>query len=104
MTEPTTRRGLDRRAFIKSSAGAAAAATPVAIALGAGSARAADAPGQVVPTPDTDAPAEPVIAYVHDAKRGEVTVVSGTSETTYRDPALARRLLDAAAPHGKEGV
>ena len=30
-------------------------------------------------------------------RRGEVTVLSGTAETTYRDPALVKRLL-AAAP------
>jgi hypothetical protein len=33
---------------------------------------------------------------VHDAKNSVVTVVSGTGERTYRDPALAKRLLDAA--------
>jgi hypothetical protein len=27
-----------------------------------------------------------------------VTVVSGTAERTYRDPALAKRLIDAARP------
>jgi hypothetical protein len=37
------------------------------------------------------------MAYVRNAERGEVTVMSGTSETTYRDHALVRRLL-AAAP------
>jgi len=36
------------------------------------------------------------MAYVHDADKGVVTVVSGTGEKTYRDPALAKRLLDAA--------
>ena len=35
------------------------------------------------------------------AERGEVTVVSGTRETTYRDHALVRRLMRAA---GKRGV
>jgi hypothetical protein len=44
-------------------------------------------------------PREPVMAYVRDAERGEVTVVSGTGETTYRDPMLVKRLLDASAPH-----
>jgi hypothetical protein len=34
---------------------------------------------------------------VHDAKHGVVTVVSGTTEKTYSDPALAKRLLDAAS-------
>jgi hypothetical protein len=36
------------------------------------------------------------MAYVRNADRGEVTVMSGTSETTYRDRALVKRLLDAA--------
>jgi hypothetical protein len=36
------------------------------------------------------------MAYVRDAKRGEVTVMSGTSETTYRDRTLVKRLMDAA--------
>jgi hypothetical protein len=36
------------------------------------------------------------MAYVRDAARGEVTVLSGTRETTYRDPALAKKLIDAA--------
>jgi hypothetical protein len=35
------------------------------------------------------------MAYVRDAERGEVTVVSGTTETTYHDPALVQRLLGA---------
>jgi hypothetical protein len=36
------------------------------------------------------------MAFVRDAARGEVTVLSGTREVTYRDPALAKRMLDAA--------
>jgi hypothetical protein len=39
------------------------------------------------------------VAYVRDAGRGEVTVVSGTREITYRDRALARRLMKAAPRH-----
>ena len=54
-----------------------------------------DKPATVV-NPTDPAPSEPVVAYVHDAARGEVTVMSGTLETTYRDPALVKRLLDAA--------
>jgi hypothetical protein len=52
--------------------------------------------GSVVAKPSSRAPREPVIAYVRDAARGEVTVLSGTTETTYRDRALVQRLLDAA--------
>jgi hypothetical protein len=51
--------------------------------------------------PTGPAPDEVVVAYVHDAKRGEVTVMSGTREVTYRDPALVKRLMKAA-PKGKE--
>jgi hypothetical protein len=36
------------------------------------------------------------MAYVRDARRGEVTLMHGTNETTYRDPTLVKRLLDAA--------
>ena len=50
----------------------------------------------VIAKPSGPPPRETVMAYVRDAARGEVTVLSGTRETTYRDPALAKRLLDAA--------
>jgi hypothetical protein len=46
-------------------------------------------------------PHEPVVAYVRDAERGEVTVTSGTSEHTYRDRALTQKLMRAA---GKKGL
>jgi hypothetical protein len=63
-----------------------------------------DAPGSSVPAepkavvtqPSGPAPSEPVTAYVRNADRGEVTVMAGTQETTYRDPVLVKRLLDAA--------
>src|SRR5207249_3404418 len=48
-----------------------------------------------VTDPSGPPPNEPVIAYVRDVKRGEVTVMSGTRETTYRDPALVKRLVKA---------
>ena len=94
--------GQSRRAFLQGSAGAAAGAAMIiagpqvaAIALdGSGSGVAAD-PKAVVTTPTGRTPREPVTAYVHNADRGEVTVMSGTTETTYRDPALVKRLLDA---------
>jgi hypothetical protein len=44
-----------------------------------------------------------VTAYVRDADRGEVTVLSGARETTYRDPALVRQLLAAAPQTGIGG-
>jgi hypothetical protein len=49
-----------------------------------------------VVAPSGPVPAEPVVAFVRDAERGEVTVVAGMRETTYRDPALVARLAKAA--------
>jgi hypothetical protein len=88
---------LTRLSFIKASAGAAAGAA--AIGVPAAAVMSEDKQGAAV-KPSSAPPREPVMAYVRDAKRGEVTVMSGTSETTYRDPALAKRLL-AAAPEGE---
>ena len=97
---------LSRRKFLIASGavatGAAAAATPTlvgAIAKQGGQRPSGDAAAVVV-APTRPAPAEPVMAYVRDAGSGELTVMSGTLETTYRDPALVRRLL-AAAPAGE---
>jgi hypothetical protein len=97
---------IDRRTFIKASAGvatgAAAVGIPAAAVLGVPAALAA--PGTPVSvTPDSSPPQEPVLAYVHDAARGEVTVVSGTAETTYRDQALVKRLLDLTSDHPTGG-
>jgi hypothetical protein len=92
MTEE--KKGVTRLSFIKG-----AAAGTAAIGLPAG----AVLSGQdeaVVTKPSAPNPREPVMAYVRDAKRGEVTVMSGTKETTYRDPKLVKRLL-SAAPDGE---
>jgi hypothetical protein len=90
--EPLT--GHTRLSFMKVSAGAAAGAA--ALAVPAAVVLAAEAPGVAVAS--TSAPrADTVMAYVRDADRGEVTIVAGQSELTYRDPALVKRLL-AAAP------
>jgi hypothetical protein len=84
--------GVTRLSFIK--AGAVTAAGVAAVAIPA-AAQAREQEG-VVTAPSAENPAEPVMAYVRDAKRGEVTVMSGTRETTYRDPALVKRLVDRA--------
>jgi hypothetical protein len=86
--------GLTRLSFIKASAGAAAGAAAIGVPAAA---VLSDQNTSAVVKPTTTPPREPVMAYVRDAKRGEVTVMSGTSETTYRDPELAKRLV-AAAP------
>jgi hypothetical protein len=85
--------GVTRLSFLKAGAGAAAGAA--AIGVPAAAVLSGEKPGEVA-QPSSPAPREPVMAYVRDADRGEVTVMSGTGETTYRDRALAKRLLDAA--------
>jgi hypothetical protein len=102
-SEEAALEGTSRRAFLQGTAGAAAGAAVIlatpkvaAVALDAGSSGAVAEPKAVVTTPSGPAPHEPVTAYVRDAARGEVTVMSGKQETTYKDPALVRRLLDAA--------
>jgi hypothetical protein len=85
--------GVTRLSFIKAgagvAAGVAAASVPAAAVLSG------EKKG-VVTSPSSSAPKEPVMAYVRDAQKGEVTVLSGTAETTYRDHGLVRRLMDAA--------
>jgi hypothetical protein len=95
--------GSDRRMFLQGVAGAATGAalilaTPkvASIALDASNHSSPTESKPVVTAPSGPAPAEPVTAYVRNAQRGEVTVMSGTRETTYRDPVLVKRLLDAA--------
>lgn len=82
---------LSRRKLL-ASAGVATGAAAIAVAPGA--AAALDQPK--VTDPSGPPPEETVIAYIRDAKRGEVTVLSGTRETTYRDPTLVKRMLKAA--------
>jgi hypothetical protein len=95
--------GTSRRAFLQGSAGAAAGAAVIlatpkvaAVALDHTGSGAVAAPKGVVTKPSGPAPHEPVTAFVRNAERGEVTVMSGKQETTYRDPVLVKRLLDAA--------
>ena len=94
---------LSRRAFLQGTAGAAAGAAAILatpkvaqIALDSPGSSVPPVPKAVVTKASGPAPAEPVTAYVRDAERGEVTVMSGKQETTYRDPVLVKRLLDAA--------
>ena len=97
---------LSRRTFIASGAAAAAGAAIAAAPKIAGDKAAggtAEAAGQVT-EPTVPAPREPVMAYVRDAQRGEVTVMAGTQETTYRDPVLVKRLLNAAPAAGSPSL
>jgi anaerobic selenocysteine-containing dehydrogenase len=85
---------LSRRSFMKIAGAATGAA---ALAAAPPIARAAVGEEEAQSThPTTGVPEEPVVAYVRDARRGEVTVTSGTAEHTYRDRVLVQRLLRAA--------
>lgn len=95
--EKSEQGGVSRLSFIKTSAGVAAGAAAIAVPAAIKSEEGASA----VAKPSSAAPREPVMAYVHDVRRSEVTVMWGERERTYRDPALVKRLL-AAAP--KESV
>src|SRR5207237_1409014 len=83
--------GVGRRAFLQGAGAAAGAAAILAapkvasIARGAGTAGGTAEPKGVVTKPSGPPPREPVTAYVRDAARGEVTVLSGQQETTYKD-------------------
>ncbi len=97
-------KGVNRRSFLQSSGGVA---TGLAVTVVPSAAVVLASPAAVSAKerlgepvhPSGDVPQETVMAYVHDAEKGHVTVVSGTSERTYRDPVLAKRLLDAARSH-----
>ena len=84
---------LSRRRLLCS---AGAAAGTAAIASPAAAAAAAALERGEVTKPSGKSPEEVVVAVVRDAGRGEVTVMSGTREVTYRDRALVRRLMRAA--------
>ena len=84
---------LSRRSFVKvagvaTGAAAVAAAPPLA--------RAALGDGAQATHPTAAVPEEPLVAYVRDVERGEVTVTSGTAEHTYRDRTLVQRIVRAA--------
>ena len=103
MSKQETDKGqMSRRGFLSSTAiaagGVAAVVGPVAAvkALEGGVKPAPAQPASVVENPSAPSSREPVTAYLRNADTHEVTVMSGTSETTFRDPVLAQRLLDAA--------
>jgi hypothetical protein len=92
---------LTRRSLLASSVGVAStlAVSGALPSIAAPAANAAQAPI----APRTAIPTDPVIAYVQDPERGEVTIISGHRELTYHDPELAARLI-AAAPRSKTVV
>lgn len=90
--------GVTRRSMIAGSAGVATTMAVTAVAPAAAGAIGRHEVATEIAAPSTPIPADAVVAYVHDADRGEVTVIHGEIERTYRDRALVRRLLAAADP------
>jgi hypothetical protein len=72
-----------RRAFVKRSAGAAAGATVIGALI------ADQAGAQAL---DSD----PVVAYVSDPRRGEISLMIGEREVSVRDRNLAAQIVRAA--------
>lgn len=76
---------LTRRKFVTTSAGTAAGMT----AIGALVAAQAEADEGAVGS-------DPVVAYVTDPRKGEISVMSGDREVNVRDPKLAAQIARAA--------
>ena len=96
--------GLSRRALLQASAGAAALAAVPISALSSGRAAAAAAGRRRDPRRrdglhpgDRRWPAGPVMFCVHDAARGEVSILHGADEVIVRDRQLVARIMRAAA-------
>jgi hypothetical protein len=87
-----------KRSFFKA-AGAATGTAMIAISPAA----AAIEPGALETTPTGPLPHEPIVAIVRNADLGEVTVLSGTTERTYTDRQLVKRLLKTASKNHRAG-
>ena len=92
---------VSRRSFLKTAGlatGAAALTASPAVA-------AAIEPNALETAPSAPFPHEPIIAVIRDVHLGEVTVLSGRTEKTYKDKVLVNRLLKAAGQnHKRQGV
>jgi hypothetical protein len=77
---------LTRRGFVVNSAGAAAGMTAIG-AIVAAQAEAAPKDGPVG--------SDPVVAYVKDPSKGEISVMSGDREVTVKDAKLAAQIARA---------
>ena len=95
--------GLSRRDLLKASAGAAAIAVPISAltnspvgAAASASAAAASGGERADAAVLAAAGSEPVMFCVHDAARGEVSILQGASEVIVRDRQLVARVMRAA--------
>jgi hypothetical protein len=88
-----------RRTVLKSAAAGAAAIGLIGagrgLAIGASAAS-----GRSGDRASIDANSEPLVAYVSDARRGEIVVMVGTREIVRRDAGLVARLMAIAKEAG----
>jgi hypothetical protein len=88
---------INRLSFLKT----AGVATGMAAVSASPALAAAADPGAVETAPSGPVPQEPIVAVLRDPARGEITVLAGTTEKTYIDRQLAKRLLNAAGKNHK---
>lgn len=86
---PVSRRSLLQRAGLV----AGTAAVPGAVLVATSDADAAAvAPAKAVKDPTDAQPAAPIMAYIHDRKKGTVVIMNGDHQRTVQDKELVRRL------------
>jgi hypothetical protein len=82
---------LTRRRFVTTSAGTAAGLTAIGSLVTAQAQAKAEAEANGAPVqPD------PVVAYVKDPIKGDISIMSGDRQVSIRDPRLAARIVRAA--------
>jgi nitrous oxide reductase len=86
---------LSRRSMLRGAAAAGAAGLAVT-AMGAAASPALAATSQPSAQDSPQSHAGPIVVHVRDAKSGDITVFSGTSEVRLHDTALAARIARAA--------
>ena len=89
---------LSRRDLLRASAGAAIVAVPMAALAGPSAQAATDADESDSESDSTTAfdAKGPVMFCVHDAARGEVSILHGTSEVVVTDRRLVNQIMKAA--------
>lgn len=86
---------LSRRDLLRASAGAAIVAVPMAALAGPSAHAAITDADETASTHAFDAKG-PVMFCVHDATRGEVSILHGTSEVVVTDRRLVNQIMKAA--------
>lgn len=87
---------LSRRTLLRASAGAAAVAVPMAALSGSPAFAATDADDADLDSGQSLGSA-PVMFCIHDADRGEVSVLHGESEVIVQDRRLVAKIMKAAS-------